>query len=375
MKQGGGLGNELNGLLHAFLAALVTNRSLIVNTVGSHIAGYLKMPAMLGGWGAQESDAKQHLNDMANYIQDCSRWTTHVNGKSHLPKACTVWNVRILTPSFTPMDIFYRNMAAAFLAAHGAAGLPYEALLGCASRRLLQPGIAVVHSMRPYVAAGEQAIGVHLRGSDKFMAQAAGLQTSGPDSSRVPVFRRRLAFNFNSRTQGLSTEGARFCVEDTQHITSCLRKLLAFQHERQRSSAIFLASDSSDTIRSIENHWRRSSIGSSAPPLVHTAGAPIHTAYQTGRGVNASAGWIKALADFFLLTRTATFVPNCVLTSSTCTEGAGATLPEHNRGACLPGHSSSYAFHVRLYRLELHAPSIELPSLCATQPMSDYWGV
>ena len=209
--------------------------------------------------------------------------------------------------------------------------------------------------MQNLVADTSSALGLHLRGSDRHMAEAAQLVTRGPETSRVPVG-RRLALNFEDR-QG---KNHRHCLEDYELIATCLAERLPVGH------AVFVASDAAMSIHALEAAWQ---VRPSAPRLLSTSGAAIHTAYGTGGGANATVGYVKALADFFLLTRAATFLPNCRLSAS-CDEHE-ATRALLAKGSCLRGFGSTFAFHVRNFRVELDMPSgdlFDLPSICAGSP-------
>lgn len=345
---GGGLGNEFNGLLHSFLAALLTNRSLLVDPSFSNVAKHLDPPELLGGWALERRNIPAARKvTIQQLVEVCAN-------RMHDP-LCASEALEVVALRTPPTSDWLRNRTSLYLSANGWGSVGFETLLGCASRRLLHPAEDVRRAMQNLVADTSSALGLHLRGSDRHMAEAAQLVTRGPETSRVPVG-RRLALNFEDR-QG---KNHRHCLEDYELIATCLAERLPVGH------AVFVASDAAMSIHALEAAWQ---VRPSAPRLLSTSGAAIHTAYGTGGGANATVGYVKALADFFLLTRAATFLPNCRLSAS-CDEHE-ATRALLAKGSCLRGFGSSFAFHVRNFRVELDMPSgdlFDLPSICAGSP-------
>ena len=358
--QGGGLGNEFNGLLNSFLVALLTNRSLLVDVRGSNVAEHLHPPEILGGWalGREAFQAARRLK-MEQLIELCG-----VDGVRSDHLLCASRRLHLVAQRTSPTSDWLRNKTNEYLAAHGWSSVSFETMLGCASRRLLQPGKDVRREMPSLdVAETTSAVGVHLRGSDRHMANAAQLATRGAEAAKVPVplaEGRRLAFNFVDR----QFQEYRHCLEDYPLIAVCLAERLPAGH------AVFVASDAATSIQALDATWQART---TAPKLLHTIGTAIHTAYGTGGGINATAGYVKALADFFLLTRAAIFLPNCGLRAS-CNEHE-ATRSMRDRGVCLRGHASTFAFHVRNFRVELDMPGVDLFDLQSVCNLADQTGL
>jgi hypothetical protein len=263
-KTGGGLGNELNIVLHAFLEALVTgSRLLVYSRSNSTILRYLA-PSPI--WTFVDSETLNRLS-MANVSVE----VTSCNWMPFSPHDHRLWS-----------QLWEITQEISFL-------------VSCASHVLFQPGDAVERAMAPYLRkldAPELVIGVHIRTSDAEMATRQNVAT-----------RRRLALDLNPRrgcASGISLIG---------EMVACTSSIMHHQGGNSSTVAYFVGTDSSRELR----HVQVAFANFSNVRVLTSAGVPFHTGrpITTPLAGNDADPIVKALVDFFVLSRADHFFSNC----------------------------------------------------------------
>jgi len=266
----GGLGNELDVVLHAFLHALATGKPLLV-TDTPLMRYFAKTPL----WSLVDSAAVSLLASANISVQT----VPSENGLPFSPKDHhlwkSLWNTRTHNVS---------------------------TLVSCASHALFQPNASVAHAMAPYLeelGGYHDVIGVHLRTSDVEMA------------GRNNITRRRLSLEMTPR-RGCKAGGSLI-----REMVACAKSTV-----RKGSLTYYVASDSSALFRKLRDSFEE------AVPTVRvitSSGEPYHT----GRALRAppadgSDPTLKALVDFFVMGHVGRFFSNCDFLS--CFEGVQASL-------------------------------------------------
>tara|TARA_B100000482_G_C12588655_1_gene290711 strand:- start:320 stop:1348 length:1029 start_codon:yes stop_codon:yes gene_type:complete len=254
----GGLGNEMNVVLHAFLRAMVAGKRLLVaSTPAMH---YFEPSPM---WSMADTRALSLLSRTNISVEhhESENWLPFSGADYYLWKKV----LTVLTPNAS-------------------------ALVSCASHLLFQPNASVANAMQPFLNAFRHShvIGVHLRQSDHEMAL------------RQNVSHRRL----DPRSLSLMWGHRRDCLGEKDIIramASCNNAAAL----RWPNVSVYVASDSSSTIKSLRQSLQQTRVG-----LITSDGEPYHT----GRPIimhNGSDPFVKALVDFFIMDHVEHFFSNC----------------------------------------------------------------
>ena len=274
VRPGGGLGNELDVVLHAFLHALATGKLLLV-TETPVMRYFAKTPL----WSLVDSAAVSLLASANISVQTVARknWLPF-SPRDHLLWK-TLWNTRT------------HNISA---------------LVSCASHALFQPNASVTHSMAPYLEelrGSHDVIGLHLRTSDMEMA---GRQ------------------NITGRRLGLARTIRRGCTAGDNLIRAIVTCAKSTVHKG--SLTYYVATDSSALFRKL-----RDSLEEAVPAVrvITSSGEPYHTGLIQVRPLSAPPAdvfdpTLKALVDFFVMGRVGRYFSNCDFLG--CFRGVQASL-------------------------------------------------
>ena len=252
---GGGLGNEMNVVLHAFLRAMLAGKRLLV--ASTPVMHYFEPSPM---WSMADTNALSLLSRTNISVE-------HHKSENWLPFSGAdydLWKkvLTVLTPNAS-------------------------ALVSCASHLLFQPNAIVANAMQPFLKTcrHSKVIGVHLRQSDQEMAL------------RQNVSHRRLELVMGHRPYCLQTK------DIIRAVASCNNAAAL----RWPNVSVYVASDSSSTIKSLRQGLQQTRVG-----LITSDGEPYHT----GRHIimpNGSDPFVKALVDFSIMDHVEHFFSNCDL--------------------------------------------------------------
>ena len=263
----GGLGNQMNAILHAFVRAMLSGKRLIVASTPP-LRYFEETPL----YSIVDQRAAESLNRSGVSIEDhdTENWMIF-SGIDH-----KLWN-----------------------AVHQKLTHNASALVSCASHLLFQPNRTVRTAMADYLSAlqGSHAVGIHLRQSDYEMAHRQNA-----------THRRSLSLLMHQRKGCLGPD-------DIPDATAACASRVAYDGKlmRWQRVTLFVASDTASAVTALKNR-----LGVLGARLVTSRGQPYHT----GRHFVMPAGddpYVKALIDFFIMDHVDEFYSNCDFL--TCFEG------------------------------------------------------
>ena len=337
-RPAGGLGNQLNNILHAFVRAMLSDKRLVVaSTRALEYFEETPLYTIVNSHRAAESLNRSGVSIEDRSMDGRSEVWMIFSGKDH-----ELWNA------------VHQNLT------HNA-----SALVSCASHLLFQPNRTVRTAMADYLSTlrGSHSVGIHLRQSDYEMAR------------RQHATRRR--------SLSLTLHQLRGCLgpDDIPDATVACASRAAYHSMlmRWQRATLFVASDTASAVTAVKHR-----LGALGARLVTSRGQPYHV----GRGFVMPAGedpYVKALIDFFIMDHVDEFYSNCDLL--TCFEGGlpaslwrmdvrdGSTAEtivetnaSHSSGWMRKGCGNTFAANMWLRRFGFHTHSPDLTSCARFRP-------
>lgn len=305
-RPAGGFGNEVDTVIHGFLRALVTGKRLLV--AETPVMRYFAETPL---WSLVDATGERVVRLASNDL----------HAPNLLPASLSVEHMPV-EPwlPFSPHDHgLWRRLWGNLT--HNA-----SALVSCASHALFQPNRSVAASIAPYLRELERSrngIGVHMRSSDKEMAERQGVD-----------HRRQLRLQLRGVRQGCTAGDALIgkvarCAEHATSTATAASSSAAHDDSgwpsAERLTYFYIATDSSARLAAL-----RSALAVRVPTarVITSAGEPYHTGRPIDRSkvptTDGADPIAKALVDFFVLSRIGRFFSNCDFL--TCVNGSHASL-------------------------------------------------
>lgn len=267
-KDGGGFGNQLCRLWHAFEIALLLQRKLWIFTDDAPIAAFLESPDLpnIVKWTNNPPEAMEYVNYRMT-AGDRLKTFNLLNATKYI----SLKNLPNSFPSYT--KIVYNQ---------------FSTLLPCFAFHVIKP-IAMINDAITNTSGAQPIVAIHARTSDGDMVK----RMTGTDDWHV-----FLTQVIHARRANLAFGQKPSCDKDALNLE--LMSTCAASHMSPRT-VLFESSDSSDV-----DLWFRERF----PAIIQTPGIPVHTA----RKIHASQqnNIAKVLIDFILLTRADVLITNCV---------------------------------------------------------------
>jgi len=295
----GGLGNKLNTLMHTFLLALISGRTLLTEDLPkSNDLRYFSFPDYVLNINSNKTGHHHSKFPYSSFADLLSCSSSNTNRRSICSENMVFVSEHGLNNNNVGLlnkTLQHKVMRYVHGVSKGSIDLTYEEFRGCAAMELFKPGPEVREMLLPYLITmlhPKISIGVHLRTSDAEMASTMKLG-SHPK-------RRQLTLQLKQRPGCLSPK----------YFHSCLQNLQS-QFSQMRPTPNVTYAVASDSQRALEL-FTTSPIGGNAPVII--GGAVVHSGRDADSSVDkhlVEVGHIKVVSDVFLQVATDIFISNC----------------------------------------------------------------